>query len=62
MTKFFDRIIELIENGEVQISSHGYDELAADSIFIKDVFETVESAYIIKEYPDYSKGPCVLVL
>ncbi len=61
MGTFFDQIKELVESGAVLISAHGYDELANDGIFIKDVIR-VEEARPIAEYPDHGKGPCILVL
>lgn len=60
--QIISEIITLIKKGDVFISSHGYDELANDNIFVKEIFETINEAVIINEYPDYSKGPCVLVL
>jgi hypothetical protein len=62
MSKLYSEIIELIKKGEVLISSHGYDELADDKILLRDIIETIDEAVVIKEYPDYLKGPCVLVL
>jgi len=62
MTEIFRRIVSLIERGEVKISDHGYDEMAADSLYVRDVMESIPAAVVIEEYPDYAKGPCVLVL
>ena len=62
MNKTFTRILELLEINQVKISSHGYDELAEDGILVKDVLATIKEAKILEEYPDYPKGPCVLVL
>ena len=52
----------LIAHGEVRVSLHGYDELAADDIFLSDVMGGVTNAVVIEDYPDAAKGPCVLVL
>lgn len=60
--KTFKRINELIEKKEVKISSHGYDELAEDGILIKDVLVHVKDSVVLEDYPDYPKGPCVLLL
>jgi hypothetical protein len=62
MSKTFEAIQELVRRREVRISNHGYDELAADGILATDVVAGVEDAKVIEDYPDYPKGPCVLVL
>lgn len=58
----FRQVLRLIEDGHVRISAHGYDELVADGIFATDVLNTVADGTVVEEYPDYPKGPCVLVL
>ena len=62
MSKIFKDIIAPIESGSVRISDHGYDELAADGIFVRDLVEKIDQAGLIENYPDYPKGPFVLVL
>jgi hypothetical protein len=62
MIDLLENILQLIQKGQVIISNHGYDELAADGILIRDIISTVQDSVLIEEYPDYPKGPCVLVL
>lgn len=62
MEDLFHKICSLIQEGDVKISSHGYDELANDQIFIRDVVNTIKEGEVLEEYPDYPKGPCLLVL
>ena len=62
MSTTLDQIKELVARGEVRISDHGYDELAGDDILARDVVEGVSAAEMVEDYPDFPKGPCVLVL
>jgi hypothetical protein len=62
MHSILDRILDLVGRGEVRISEHGYTEMAEDDIFARDVISGVSNAVMVEEYPEYPKGPCVLVL
>ncbi len=58
----FENIKILIEKKEIIISNHGYDELAEDDIFVKDIISSIDEAKVIEDYPKFGKGPCVLLL
>src|SRR5262245_18807878 len=62
MSQPLQRIRELIARGDVKISAHGYDELAADGLLVSEVLAGVEDAVAVEDYRDYPSAPCVLVL
>lgn len=62
MSQTFEQIRQLIARNEIRISAHGYDELTNDNILVRDVMAGVESAVVVEDYPNYHKGPSILVL
>ena len=61
-SKTFEQIKMLVQKKDILISSHGYDELAEDDIMLQDVIGSLQDALVIEDYPDFGKGPCVLLL
>ena len=62
MSDTLDKVQALVALGEVRVSLHGYDELAADDIRLEDVVSGLGTAIVVEDYPNYPQGPCVLVL
>jgi len=49
MSRTLLQVQALIETSEVRISSHGYDELAADSIAVRDILASVFDAAVVSD-------------
>ncbi len=62
LSKTLEEVQALVARGEVRVSLHGYEELAADMIRVRDAVEGLAAAVVVEDYPDYPRGPCVLVL
>ena len=62
MSATLEQVRVLVARGDVRVSLHGYEELAADGIHVRDVIDGLNTAVVVEDYPDYPKGPCVLVL
>ena len=62
MPGIHETICNLVCLGDVLVSEHGYDALADDNLNVKEIIESVQEAYVVEEYPDYSKGSCILLL
>jgi hypothetical protein len=48
MSRTLDRIRELVTQREVQISDHGYDELADDDLFVDDILTGLAAAVVVR--------------
>lgn len=46
----------------MRISEHGFDELESDDISVRAAVEGVQAAIVVEDYPEFGKGPSVLVL
>jgi hypothetical protein len=62
MSDTYKQIATLVKKGNILISNHGYDEMANDGILARDIIFDIENAVLVEDYPDYIKGPCVLLL
>jgi hypothetical protein len=62
MSQTLEQVIALAERQEIRISDHGYDELANDGIYVRDIISSLPNAEVLEDYPDFPKGACVLAL
>jgi hypothetical protein len=62
MSQTFQRVAQLVAQDEVRISAHGYEELEEDGLLASEVLSSVSAGVVVEDYPDYHKGPAVLVL
>ncbi|MBM3495418.1 MAG: DUF4258 domain-containing protein [Armatimonadetes bacterium] len=56
MSETLDPVKALVAKGEARVSDHGFDELAADGILVREVVQAVAHAELLEDYPDYPKG------
>ncbi|WP_372807681.1 DUF4258 domain-containing protein [Pontiella sp.] len=62
MSQTLEQIFILAARKEIRISDHGYNELANDGIFARDIVGSLPDAELLEDYPNFHKGACVLVL
>jgi Domain of unknown function (DUF4258) len=62
MGQFLQTIKQLVSEGRLIISVHAAQEMADEQIDIADIIDGLDGAIVVETYPDYHKGPCVLVL
>ena len=62
VSSILETMRSLVLSGDVRISEHGYDELSNDDLTAREIVSGLESAILIEDYPNYPKGPSVLVL
>ena len=59
MSETLERVQALVVQGDVRVSVHGCEELAADNISVRDIGDGLTAAVVVENYPEYAKGPCV---
>ena len=62
MSETLKKVQALVEAGEVKVSDHGYNEMVQDGLLATEVVDGLSRAIVVEDYPDYPKGPCVLVV
>ena len=62
MSEILAQVRALVAGGEVRVSLHGYEEIAAANVPVRNIIDGLAGAEAIEECPNYPKGPCVLVL
>ncbi len=57
-----ERVRKLARNGDHRLSEHARRRLLRAGVAETEALAGIENAIVIEDYPDYPKGPCVLVL
>jgi len=55
------KIQQLVVDGVFKISEHALDALLDDNLGREDVIETIETAETLEDYPEFGKGPAILL-
>ncbi len=59
---FLDKIRLLANADNIHISTHAFDRLRANGISSDDLVNSLDSAELLEDYPDFHAGPTVLLL
>jgi Domain of unknown function (DUF4258) len=59
---FFVKIRNLLEQDDFLITDHAFRELAEEEIAFEEVRKTLQTGVVVEEYPNYHKGPAILIL
>lgn len=62
MSETLQRIVRLVGDGNLRVSAHALQKLVNEDIFIEPLIDGIAGASLVEDYPDYFKGPAVLVL
>jgi hypothetical protein len=49
LSRTLEQVRELVARRDVQVSVHGYEELAADDVRVREVIEGVASAIVVED-------------
>ena len=58
----FSRVLGLVTDGKFRVSLHAVKELSDDGLLIEPLIDNLADATVVEDYPEYHKGPSVLVL
>lgn len=62
MSETLERVQQLVAQGLVRLSDHGFERLLKHDIEYEDVLMGVTTAVVVEDYPEYVHGPSVLTL
>jgi Domain of unknown function (DUF4258) len=62
VSDFFLKIKNLLEQDDFLITDHAFRELAEEEIAFEEIRRAIQTAVVVEEYPNYHKGPAILVL
>lgn len=62
MSETLERVRALVGQDKFRVSLHAVQELVEDGLLIEPIIRAISSAFVVEDYPDYHKGPAVLVL
>ena len=61
MSRFVDKVRTLVADGKYAVTAHAFFKLDKERIVFADVRGEMANAVVVEEYPEYHKGPSVLV-